>query len=400
MRTIGRPIVDRPCDPEDPQLTTFEQRMVAIRERNAKYDFRTADKPAAQMGLPQTREHLIGWPYSDFSAGWYQIGYSTDLKPGEVKPARWLNQDLVMFRTESGKLAVLDAYCRHMGAHLGRVGEFGGGVCGENIQCPFHAWQWDTEGNNVHIPYRPERPVSAKIEKKHVREIDGVIVMWYDSADGEPSYEWPGLPYIGDKSNYYPIDTTVDGPFLAKPQFPMENAADPHHFQYVHGSGVDAEFSDFKVDGPACTNTLTLVFGAGKESTWLTPNGPVVGYSDSFFWGANIGISRFRIEEMVCIHLVLLTPIDHDRSIFFSTVTATKEPGDTGDVPTGRSGRFMLEQHWQIRNDFNIWQNMEYKVHPIFTGEAEQTRYAFLRRHFDQFYPNPVYDKPEDNAGD
>jgi hypothetical protein len=58
----------------------------------------------------------------------------------------------------------------------------------------------------------------------------------------------------------------------------------------------------------------------------------------------------------------------------------------------------MAAQHWQIRNDFHIWQNQKYKANPIFTGTEEQTRYAFIRRHFDKFYPNPVYpENIEDN---
>jgi hypothetical protein len=90
------------------------------------------------------------------------------------------------------------------------------------------------------------------------------------------------------------------------------------------------------------------------------------------------------------------TPVDHDYSMFFSTTTATKEPGDTGDEPKGRSGQMMAAQHWQIRNDVHIWENMKYMVRPKFTGKAEQTRYAGLRRHLDQFYPNPVYKANEE----
>ena len=32
---------------------------------------------------------------------------------------RYFDQELVIFRTESGAVKVLDAYCPHMGAHLG-----------------------------------------------------------------------------------------------------------------------------------------------------------------------------------------------------------------------------------------------------------------------------------------
>src|SRR5438105_2450572 len=107
------------------------------------------------MGLGVGREKMEGWPYTDFAVGWYVIGYSDEIGPGEVKPARWFGQDLAVFRTEGGVLAVFDAYCPHMGAHLGRPGRFGGGVCGEMLQCPWHGWLWDARGANAEIPYRP-----------------------------------------------------------------------------------------------------------------------------------------------------------------------------------------------------------------------------------------------------
>ncbi len=336
------------------------------------------------------KDPMPGWPYSDFATGWYQIGYSEDLEVGDIQAAHWLNQELVLFRTESGQLKCLDAFCPHMGAHLGQPGQFGGKVCGENIQCPWHGWLWDGEGKNVDIPYS-DKTVNATIPNKHIRETDGCIFMWFDSEGSPPSYEFEGLPYIGDEEDYYPIDYTVDGPHRVKPQFPMENSADPHHFIYVHGSGLDAEFNDYTVDGPKCSNTMYMEFGHGKESTWLTPNGPVTGHVDNFFVGASIGIARFNIDGRVCIHMTNLTPIDDHNCMFFSSIRHNKEPGDTGNVSQGLAKRMTAEQHIQIRNDFHIWANMKYKVKPIFTGPEEQSRYAFIRRHFDQFYPNPVY---------
>jgi 3-ketosteroid 9alpha-monooxygenase subunit A len=353
-------------------------------------------KSSIELGSDVGTKHMKGWPYTDFATGWYQVGYSAEIQNGEMKAAKWLNQDLAFFRTESGVLSVLDAYCPHMGAHLAKPGRFGGKVCGEAIQCPWHGWQWDADGNNVSIPYRPESPSKAKAEKKHVRETDGCIVMWYDHAGEPPTYEWEGLPYRGPKESYYPITFTFDGPHLTKPQMPFENSADPHHFPHVHGSAFDAEFGEHWIDGPRAVNTMNLMFGGDKEDTWMTPNGPVMGSVDTFLWGASIGVARFNIEDMVCVHMNNFTPVDHDYSMFFSTTTATKEPGDTGDEPKGRSGQMMAAQHWQIRNDVHIWENMKYMVRPKFTGKAEQTRYAGLRRHLDQFYPNPVYKANEE----
>lgn len=63
--------------------------------------------------------------------GWYALEYSEDLQSGEVKPIQYFGRELVLFRTASGKASVLNAYCPHLGAHLGH----GGVVKGESISC-------------------------------------------------------------------------------------------------------------------------------------------------------------------------------------------------------------------------------------------------------------------------
>ena len=50
---------------------------------------------------------------------WFHVSYSDELKLGEVKPVHYFGRDLVLFRGEDGKAVCLDAYCPHLGAHLG-----------------------------------------------------------------------------------------------------------------------------------------------------------------------------------------------------------------------------------------------------------------------------------------
>ena len=90
--------------------------------------------------------------------GWYVVDYSNELKPGDVKAVRYFAQDQVLFRTESGEVSMLDAYCPHLGAHLGH----GGIINGECIECPFHAWRWKTDGKIGEIPYAKNIPPKAK----------------------------------------------------------------------------------------------------------------------------------------------------------------------------------------------------------------------------------------------
>ena len=54
--------------------------------------------------------------------GWFCISRSHELKVGEVQSLKFCEKDVVAFRTENGTPAVLDAFCPHLGAHLGEGG--------------------------------------------------------------------------------------------------------------------------------------------------------------------------------------------------------------------------------------------------------------------------------------
>ena len=94
-------------------------------------------------------------PLSMKPTGWFQVAWSDEIPIGDVHKMHYFGREMVAWRAQSGRLTVMDAYCEHLGAHLG----FGGHVEGEVIECAFHGWQWNHEGRNVCIPYekRPNR---------------------------------------------------------------------------------------------------------------------------------------------------------------------------------------------------------------------------------------------------
>ncbi len=62
--------------------------------------------------------------------GWFFVHYSDELKTGDVKSLHYFGEDLVLFRNEQGEVGLTEAYCPHLGAHLGDgevVGEIGKG---------------------------------------------------------------------------------------------------------------------------------------------------------------------------------------------------------------------------------------------------------------------------------
>ena len=111
--------------------------------------------------------------------GWFAVAYSNELEPGGVTPTFLFDQHQVLFRTESGDVRMLEAFCPHLGAHLGH----GGKVVGERIACPFHGWQLDGDGAVGEVPYAEAMPRRAQegncLYSYPVQERNQMIWAWY-----------------------------------------------------------------------------------------------------------------------------------------------------------------------------------------------------------------------------
>ena len=167
--------------------------------------------------------------------GWFCVTRSHELKAGEVQSLKFCEKEVVAFRTESGAPTVLDAFCPHLGAHLGE----GGCVRGETIECPFHAWRWNADGTCAEIPYAKNFPPKAKetrIFNYPVVEVNGFIWAWHHLHKEEPTWEVPVIEgFNGDDDKWgkvyhydYNINTVL--------QEIAENDVDQAHFPKVHGS--------------------------------------------------------------------------------------------------------------------------------------------------------------------
>jgi phenylpropionate dioxygenase-like ring-hydroxylating dioxygenase large terminal subunit len=324
------------------------------------------------------------WPFEVFPTGWYQIGYSAELAPGEVRPVTYFDTDLVLFRTESGQVSLLGAFCSHLGAHLGH----GGSVKGECIECPFHGWQWTASGELSAIPYAPGE--TRRVRQPHwtVREIDGIILTWYDAFGRAPFWEWPSVREFHDPDNFYPVyPYGADHIGVRKiiPQSPVENTPDYHHFVWVHGAGQSAKPLLWQEEGHYLRTRIQFVFGYGKQATWMTPNGAVTGEIETEAWGLGLSNARFVLDDFVTSQLTATTPVDREHSQLFNTMTSRREPDSDDPAPTGLAQRMLEFQKGQIRSDFRIWENQRYVEHPPFTG-GEEEHYARFRRWSRQFY--------------
>lgn len=56
-------------------------------------------------------------------------------------------------------------------------------MCGERLQCPFHGWEFNTEGKCEKIPYSQSKiPEQAKVDAYKLLEINDQILFWCVAA--------------------------------------------------------------------------------------------------------------------------------------------------------------------------------------------------------------------------
>ncbi len=317
-----------------------------------------------------------------FPTGWQCVSFANELAVGEVKKLHYFDQDLVAFRGESGTPYVLDPHCLHLGAHLG----VGGKVMGDCIVCPWHNWQWKGDGRHDLVPYSKQKHRDdLAIYSWPVREWCGMLLVWHDRHRRPPHWEPPEVPE-NDNPAYYPFaPSQMVHRVKVHPQMIIENAADPYHIPSIH-RGSAPETTSFETFDHRLRATIRTVYGQGKESTWLTPDGAMTADIKYDTYGLNLGFVRFPANSIESVQITSQTPVDEEYTDYYFMQASVREPGAMGDTPAGKAAKFLKAQQELVQQDFFIWENMKYLDTPNLTPE-EADDYFELRRWARQFYP-------------
>ena len=337
----------------------------AIEERNAAWGV----GPEYRFDIPP------------FPNGWFQVAYSDELNTGDVLPLQYFGKHLVLWRDDNGVARVMDAFCPHLGAHLG----YGGRVEDNCIRCPFHAWRFDGEGQCVEVPYADKIPPLAKLDTWHVHEGNGLIMVWHHIGGLPP--QW-GLPTISEYGTSGWTDYTRRRWKVRSHNQEMgENAVDSAHFKYVHGT-PEQPSTRADINGH--------IFIAKSPVNYTTPQGTVEGGIESTNYGFGFGTVRFTglVETML---VSSVTPIDGEyMDVRFSFMV--KKLG-SADATAGVGKAFIAEIERQLGQDIPIWEHKVMKMRPVLCdGDGPIGVY---RRWAKQFYsadPMPV--AAENGAGE
>lgn len=176
---------------------------------------------------------------------WHPVALGQEVQ-GSPLASHLLEQALVLWRDEGGQVQAWEDRCPHRGARLSL-----GRVLGDRLECPYHGWQFDAQGQCQHVPALPRfaPPASHHVQTFEVQEAHGLVWVRLQPPQGEetplPAFDDTGLRSL----NCGPYEVATSAPRV------VENFLDMAHFSFVHegwlGSREFTEIESYRVESTA-----------------------------------------------------------------------------------------------------------------------------------------------------
>ncbi|CAL9120280.1 unnamed protein product [Musa textilis] len=113
--------------------------------------------------------------HSNLKNFWYPVAFSSDLKDDTMIPIDIFEEPWVIFRGKDGQPGCVQNTCAHRACplHLGSVTE-------GRIQCPYHGWEYSTDGKCEKMP--STKLLNVRIRSLQCFEQEGMVWIWPGEA--------------------------------------------------------------------------------------------------------------------------------------------------------------------------------------------------------------------------
>jgi len=201
---------------------------------------------------------------------WQPVAISSEL--GELPMrVRMFGEDLVLFRTGTGQVGLLELHCSHRGTSL----EFG--ICeDEGLRCCYHGWLYGVDGRVLQTPGDPPES-TLRFTVCHgaypAMEYKGLVFGYFGPPDTKPEFPvYDSFEVEGDRLVPYYI--TYPCNWLQV----HENVMDPAHAVFLHTRISYSHFADAWGELPAMdfvptpAGMIYVTSRRWKDHVWVRSN--------------------------------------------------------------------------------------------------------------------------------
>ncbi|KAM7253360.1 hypothetical protein ACFE04_025978 [Oxalis oulophora] len=182
---------------------------------------------------------------------WYPVAFSADLKEDTMVPIECFEEPWVLFRGKDGKPGCVQDTCAHRACPLSL-----GSVNEGRIQCPYHGWEYSTDGKCEKMP--STKLLDIKLRALSCFEQEGMIWIW--PGDEAPAATIPSLlPPSG-----FQIHAEIVMELPVEHGLLLDNLLDLAHAPFTH------------------TSTFAKGWSVPSLVKFLTPASDLQGYWDPY----------------------------------------------------------------------------------------------------------------------
>lgn len=188
---------------------------------------------------------------------WYVAGWGHQVVEGEIVARTIVGEPIILYRTSTGAITVLEDRCCHRFAPLSR-----GRLEGDDIRCMYHGLKFSASGACVEIPSTDRIPKGVAVRTFPVVEQDRWVWVWMgEAARADPSL----IPRaIGHEDPAYTLGTG-ELHYNANYQLIHDNLLDLTHLSYVHENTLGRKSTSWGQAQP----TFTPLDRGVRVQRWL-----------------------------------------------------------------------------------------------------------------------------------
>lgn len=158
---------------------------------------------------------------------WWMVAYSTEVNR-DILARTVLGEKVVLYRTEEGQAVAASGVCPHRMFPLEK-----GRLVGDDIQCGYHGFKYDTKGACVLTPSQ-DTPAPACLRSYPVIEHGGTVWIWTGEAHLADVALMPDLAALGVGTPEWAADKSDCFELKGRYTLLIDNLLDLTHVSFIH----------------------------------------------------------------------------------------------------------------------------------------------------------------------